>query len=205
MTINTFNQSAQAKQVSFQDHVLPYVVIPNASTKYTMISEKIPGIEHPITACLKANDTEKLQLLSNNAVVAGMLIITKHNQALLPVVAPPTKPQSLAQTNNMIVNFGNEANKIHPVNIDTKDIVKFALGIMTEEDVKSCKFEYDDIDLREPLKVTTADGSEKIWSLAKLPEDDDQEDNNNPNDTTGKPKLASHGHHSKSIPICVRR
>jgi hypothetical protein len=114
MTINTSNQSAQAKQVSFQDPVLPSVVIPNASTKYTMINEKIPGIEHPINAWLKANDTEKLQLLSNNAVVAGMLILTKHNQALLPVVAP-TKPQSLTQTNKMIVTFGNEANKIHPV------------------------------------------------------------------------------------------
>jgi hypothetical protein len=68
----------------------------------------------------------------------------------------------------MIVNFGNEANKIHPVNIDTKYIVKFVIGIMTEEDAKSCKFEYDNIDLREPLKVTAADGSEKIWSLAKL-------------------------------------
>jgi hypothetical protein len=60
---------------------------------------------------------------------------------------------------------------------------------MTKEGVKSCKFEYDDIDLREPLKVTTADGSEKIWSLAKLPEDDDQEDANDPNATPGKPKL----------------
>jgi hypothetical protein len=37
-----------------------------------MISdEKIPDIEHPINAWLKANDTEKLQLLSNNAVVTG--------------------------------------------------------------------------------------------------------------------------------------
>jgi hypothetical protein len=60
---------------------------------------------------------------------------------------------------------------------------------MTKEDAKSCKFEYDDIDLREPLKVTAANGSEKIWSLAKLPEDDDQEDENDPNDTPGKPKL----------------
>jgi hypothetical protein len=117
--------------------------------------------------------------------VAGMLILTKHNQALLAMVAP-TKPQSLTQTNKMIVNFGNKANKIHPVNIDTKDIVKFFLGIMTEADVKSCTFEYDDIDLCEPLKVTKVDSSEKIWSLAKLPEDDDQEDDNDPNDTPGK-------------------
>jgi hypothetical protein len=189
MTINTSNQSANAKQVTFQDPVLPSVVIPSASTKYTMISEKIPGIEHPINAWLKANYTEKLQLLSNNAGVAGMLVLTKHNQALLPVVAP-TKPQSLIPTSKMIVNFGNEANKIHPVNIYTKDTIKFIIGIMTKEDVKSCKFEYeDDIDLREPLKVTAADGSEKIWSLAKLPEDDDQEDDNDPNDTPGKPKL----------------
>jgi hypothetical protein len=73
-------------------------------------------------------------------------------------VVAPTKPQSLTQTNKMIVNFGNEANKIHSVNIDTKDIIKFVLGIMTKEDVKSCKFEYNDIDLRELLKVTIANG-----------------------------------------------
>jgi hypothetical protein len=84
MTIHTSNQPAQAKQVSFHNPVPPPVIIPNASTKYTMISEKIPGIEHPINAWLKANDNEKLQLLSNNAVVAGMLILTKHNQALFP-------------------------------------------------------------------------------------------------------------------------
>jgi hypothetical protein len=60
MTINTSNQLANAKQVTFQDPVLPSVVIPNASTKYTMTSEKIPGIEHPINAWLKAKDTEKL-------------------------------------------------------------------------------------------------------------------------------------------------
>jgi hypothetical protein len=97
MTINMSNQSAQAKQVSFQDPVHPSVVIPNASMKYTMISEKIPGVEHPISAWLKANDTEKLQLLTKNAIVAGMLVVTKHNQALLPVVAP-TKSQSLTPT-----------------------------------------------------------------------------------------------------------
>jgi hypothetical protein len=81
MTIHTSNQPAQAKQVSFHDPAPPPVIIPNASTMYTMTSEKIPGIEHPINAWLKANDNEKLQLLSNNTVVAGMLILTKHNQA----------------------------------------------------------------------------------------------------------------------------
>jgi hypothetical protein len=110
MTIHTSNQLANTKQVTFQDSSLPAVIIPTASTKYTMISEKIPGIDHPINAWLKAKDTgEKLQLLYNSAVLEGVLVLTKHNLALLPVVAP-TKPQSLTQTNKMIVNFENEAN-----------------------------------------------------------------------------------------------
>jgi hypothetical protein len=99
--------------------------------------------------------------MRNNSVIAGVLVLTKYNQALLPVVAP-TKPQSLTHTSKMIVNFGNKANKIHPVNIDSaKDIVKHILGIMSKENDKSCKFEYDNINLRNSLKVTLADGSEK--------------------------------------------
>jgi hypothetical protein len=186
------NQLANARQVTFQGLSLPYVVIPNASMKYTMISERIPpGIDHPpINAWLKAKDTGKLQLLYNNADMAGMLVFTKHDQVfLLPVVAP-TKLQSLTQNNKMIVNFGNEANKMHPVNIDTKDILKYVLGIMTEEDVKSCKFAYDNIDLHEPLKVTAANGPEKIWSLTKLPEDDNQADEDDPNYTPKNPNLS---------------
>jgi hypothetical protein len=139
MTIHTSNQLANAKQVTFQGSGLPAGIIPTASTKHTMISEKIPGIDHPINAWLKSNDNEKLQLVHNNAVVAGVLVLTQHNQALLPVVAP-TKPQNLTQNNKMKVNFGNKGNKIRPVNIDTKDIVKYVLGIMTEEDAKLCKF-----------------------------------------------------------------
>jgi hypothetical protein len=132
-----------------------------------MINGKIPGIDHPINTWLKANDNEKLQLVYDIAVMMEVLILMKHFQALLPMVAP-TKPQNLTQNNKMIVNFGNEANKIHPVNIDTKDIVKYVLGIMTEEDAsKSCKFEYDDINLPNPLKVTVADGSETTWSPDK--------------------------------------
>jgi hypothetical protein len=112
--------------------------------------------------------------MCNNSVLVGVLVLTKHNQALRPVVAP-TKPQSLmTQTNKMIVNFGSKANKIHPVNIYTKDIVKYVLGIITKEDAESCKFEYDDINLRKnPLKVIVVDGSEKTWSLTKLHEEED--------------------------------
>jgi hypothetical protein len=62
---------------------------------------------------------------------------------------------------------------------------------MTEEDVKSCKFEYDDINLHSPLKVTATDGSETTWwSPDKLPEEEDeQDDEDDSNDTPEKSKF----------------
>jgi hypothetical protein len=56
---------------------------------------------------------------------------------------------------------------------------------------------HDDVNLPDPSKATMADGTEKNWTLANLPEDQEYQDDDNENNV--KPKLVM-----AAIPKTVR-
>jgi hypothetical protein len=160
-TMITTTSNLGAKNVCFANN-LTMVKIPKVSVRCSKMGERVPGLDHPpIGNWSKAKESEKITLVSNNGVMAGLMVFTKHNQAVLPITGP-TKPQSYKEPNKRIANFGDDVNKLHPIVVKNKDLAKIVLGLVMEEDAsKTYGLLYETVDLNKELKVMLANSTEK--------------------------------------------